>query len=168
MMGIAYDEYIDEADLTYPSDNFDYYLLRITRQGGPTYSVPITPSLAPPVYGPNPLRGTGRVGEPGERCEESIAGCLPLNPVPPKADGVLTQLDLRVFDAVCAATLAAPVSPPAGFALNRGECCGFTFQLYAQDKTYSNGRNGGYHRHWSLPWAVCICNDLPKKKKGKG
>ena len=35
LLGIAYDEYIDETDLAYPSDNFDYYNLSITRQGGP-------------------------------------------------------------------------------------------------------------------------------------
>jgi hypothetical protein len=162
MRGIAYDEYIDEADLSYPSDNFDYYWLRITRQGGPTYQVPITPSLVPPVFGPNPLHGTSRVGEPGERCEESIPGCMPVNPVPPKDNGLLTMLDLRVFDAVCAPSLVAPFTPPAGFALGRGECCGYTFQLFARDKTWSDGWSGGYHRQWSLPWAVCICNDLPQ------
>jgi hypothetical protein len=165
LMGIAYDEYIDEADLAYPSDNFDFYLLRITRQGGPTYSVPITPALSPPVFGPDPLRGTSRVGEPGTRCEVSIPGCTLVNPVPPKAYDVLTQLDLRVFDADCAASLSASFAPPAGFALKRGTCCGYTFQLFAQDKTWSNGWAGGFHRMWSLPWAICICNDLPPDKR---
>jgi hypothetical protein len=163
LMGIAYDEYIDEADLSYPSDNFHLYLLQITRQGGPTYSVPITPGLAPPVFGPDPLHGTSRVGEPGTRCEQSVPGCTPISPVPLKSHGALTQLDLRVFDAVCAASLGAPFAPPAGFALKRGKCCGYTFQLYAQDKTWSNGWAGGFHHLWSLPWAVCICNDLPKE-----
>jgi len=164
--GIVYDEYIDEADTSYPSDNFDRYILRITRQGGPTYNVPITPDLV--TLGPNPLWGTDRVGEPGERCEDSDPGCTPVTPVPSKSDGLLTKLDLRVFDAVCATSLAAPFAPPAGFALDRGECCGYTFQLHGRDKTWSDGWAGGFHRQWSLPWAVCICNDLPKKKKSKG
>lgn len=163
LMGIVYDEYIDENDTTYPSDNFDFYRLYITRQGGPTYHVPITPSLSPPAFGPDPLKGTTRVGDPGTRCE--TGSCVPVLPVPPKQSDVLTKLDLRIFDAVCAASLAAPFAPPAGFALNRSECCGYTFQLFARDKTWSDGWNGGFHRDWSLPWATCICNDLPKKEE---
>ena len=119
LLGIAYDEYIDETDLAYPSDNFDFYNLSITRQGGPTYIVPITPSLAPPVFGPDPLRGTSRVGDPGERCEPlpTISGCPVPPPIPPKVFGTLTTLDLRAFDEVCAPSLVAPFAPPAGFAL---------------------------------------------------
>ncbi len=159
LLGIVYDEYIDNADLSYPSDNFDYYSLWITRQGGPTYSVPITPSLLPAIFGPDPLKGTSRVGDPGTRCETAIAGCPP--PVfPTKFDSLLTKLDLRIFDVVCAGSLAAPFIPPAGFALERGKCCGYTFQLYAQDKTWSDSGAGICHRAWSLPWAVCICNDV--------
>ncbi len=162
LLGIVYDEYIDNADLSYPSDNFDYYSLWITRQGGPTYSVPVTPSLLPAIFGPDPLRGTSRVGDPGTRCETAIAGCAP--PVfPPKFHSLLTKLDLRIFDVVCAASLVAPFAPPAGFALERGKCCGYTFQLYAQDKTWSDGGPGICHRAWSLPWAVCICNDVESK-----
>ena len=158
LLGIAYDEYIDYTDLSYPSDNFGYYLIRITRQGGPTYNVPITPSLIPPVFGPNPLHGTQRVGDPGTRCETMISGCPP--PVTPaKFYGLLTQLDLRIFDQVCASSLVAPFKPPAGFALVRGECCGYTFQLYARDITRSNSP-ALCHEKWSLPWAVCICNDI--------
>jgi hypothetical protein len=172
LMGIVYDEYIDETDASYPSDNFDFYSLRITKQGGPTYHVPITADLVTPVFGPNPLHGTSRVGEPGTRCESYIPGCTPVSPIPTQAEGVLTVLDLRVFDAECVSSLSAPFTPPTGFALNRGgSCCGYTFQLFARDKTWSDGYAGGYHRAWSLPWAVCICNDLPvpetetKKKK---
>ena len=41
-------------------------------------------------------------------------------------------------------------------------CCGFTFQLYAQDKTRSDaGGPGNCDWAYSSPWAVCICNDLP-------
>jgi hypothetical protein len=161
LMGIAYDEYIDETNLAYPSDNFNYYEMWITRQGGPTYSVPITPSLAPPLFGADPLKGTSRVGDPGERCEPmpTLAGCPPPPPIPPKVLALLTMLDLRVFDDVCAASLVAPFAPPAGFALKRGTCCGYTFQLYARDKTVSTSPVP-CHQAWSLPWAVCICNDL--------
>lgn len=161
LQGIAYDEYIDETDASYPSDNFDYYSLWITRQGGPTYSVPITPTLAPPMLGPDPLKGTSRVGDPGERCEPllPVLGCPPVPPIPVKFFGLLTMLDMRVFDICCAASLVAPFAPPAGFALERGACCGYTFQVYAKDKTRSSSPVP-CHQAWSLPWAVCICNDL--------
>ncbi len=167
MMGIAYDEYIDETDPTYPSDNFDHYSLYITRQGGPTLVVPITPDLV--TYGLDPLQGTSRVGEPGVRCEPvpAVGGCPPPPAIPPQANGLLTKLDLRVFDAVCAPSIPASehYTVPAGFPLERGTCCGYTFQLYAQDKTWSDGYAGGLHNKWSLPWAVCICNDLPTEAK---
>ncbi|MBI4528836.1 MAG: hypothetical protein HY695_33995 [Deltaproteobacteria bacterium] len=161
LLGIAYDEYIDNADLTYPSDNFDYYSLWITRQGGPTYAVPITPVL-PPIFGPDPLKGTTRVGDPGTRCELSIPGCPP-PAFPARFPGVLTKLDLRIFDAVCAAVLPPPLAPPPGFALERGKCCGYAFQLYAQDKTWSDAGPGWCHRIWTPPWAVCICNDVDER-----
>jgi hypothetical protein len=161
VLGIAYDEYIDNADLAYPSDNFDYYSLWITRQGGPTYSVPITPVL-PPIFGPDPLKGTTRVGDPGTRCEESIPGCPP-PAFPGKFAGLLTKVDLRIFDAVCAAALVPPFAPPAGFALERGKCCGYAFQLYAQDKTWNDTGPGWCHRIWTPPWAVCICNDVEQR-----
>jgi hypothetical protein len=154
LLGIAYDEYIIPGDLTYPSDNFDFYSISITRQGGPTYNVPITPDCV--TVGPNPLHGTVRVGDPGTRCEVIQCGTPP--PPIPRFSGPLTQLDLRVFDAVCAAS--SPFRPRAGFALERGHCCGYTFQLYAQDKTWSDGIAGGLHRAFSLPWAITICNDL--------
>ena len=159
LLGIAYDEYIDSADLSYPSDNFDYYSLSITRQGGPTYVVPVTPSLAPPVFGTDPLKGTSRVGDPGTRCEVALAGC-PAPPFPPRFFNLLSKLDLRIFDAVCATGLASPFAPPDGFALERGKCCGYTFQLYAQDKTWNDSGPGACHQELSLPWAVCICNDV--------
>lgn len=163
LLGIAFDEYIDETDHTSPSDNFDYYSLSITRQAGPTYSIPITPTLSPPMFGPNPLEGTQRVGDPGTRCEPltAAAGCPAPPPPPVKFNGLLTQLDLRIFDTVCAPSLAAPFAPPPGFALDRGTCCGYSFQLYAQDKTWDDGGPGLCHRIWTPPWAVCICNDLP-------
>lgn len=170
LLGIAFDELIDPLDISYPSNNFDYYSLSVTRQGGPTYIIPITPTLCPPTFGPDSLKGTLGIGEPGTRCEQAF-GC----PVPAhgsKSSGLLTKLDLRIFDAVCAAdpSLVSPFVPPAGFPLNRGECCTYAFVLFAQDKTWSNaiapspvipGSSGvGLHWQTSLPWAVEICNDL--------
>jgi hypothetical protein len=163
LLGIAYDEYIDESDLTPPSNNFDFYWLRITRQGGPSYMVPITPALCPPLFGPDPLQGTRRVGDPGTRCEPvpAVAGCPPPPAIPPKSTGVLTQLDLRIFDFDCAQTLAAPFAPPPGFALQRGTCCGYAFELYVQDNSWDDIGPGNCHNILTAPWAVCICNDLP-------
>jgi hypothetical protein len=165
LLGIVFDEFIDPADISYPSDNFDFYSLSITRQGGPGYAVPITSALCPPVFGPDPLKGTQRVGEPGTRCEVGL-GCPP-PAFGAKFAGALTKLDLRIFDAVCAAdpSLVAPFVPPAGFPLDRGQCCTYTFQLYAQDKTWSDGWAGGLHHAWSLPWAVEICNDLDSRER---
>ncbi len=169
LLGIAYDESIDYFDPgfnVYPNDNFDFYNLSITRQGGPTYNVPITLMLPPPAMPPfvpldpiEVLMGRSRVGDPGTRCEESIPGC-PVPPHPAKFFDVLTILDLRIFDADCVGSLVAPFAPPAGFALERGTCCGYTFQLHARDKTVSD--TVFCHERWSLPWAVCICNDLQK------
>jgi hypothetical protein len=164
-LGIVYDEYIEPTDLSYPSDNFDFYTLVITRQGGPSYSVPVTPSIVAPVFSPDPLsgvidpsKGHQRVGDPGTRCEQAIGGCA-VPPMAPKFSSVLTQLDLRIFDVTCAGSLVAPFAPPAGFALEPETCCGYTFQLYAQDRTRSDGYpGGGLHHLWALPWAVCICN----------
>ena len=160
LLGIAYDEYIDETDLTYPSDNFDFYSLWITKQTGEVLNVPITISPDPA----NPLHGLLRRGQPGVRCEPLPAGgigCSPAEVVPGQSFDVLTALDMRVFDAVCAPSVPVPYSIPGTFPLPRGTCCGYTFQLYAQDKTWSDGWAGGFHHAWSLPWAVCICNDLP-------
>ena len=160
LLGIAFDEWIEPLNSSYPSNNFDYYSLSVTRQGGPTYSIPITPTLCPAMFGADPLTGTQSVGEPGTRCEVAL-GCPP-PAFGSKAAGPLTVLDLRIFDAVCGAdpSLTPPFVPPAGFPLNRGQCCTYTFVLYAQDKTWSNGFAGGYHYAYSLPWAVEICNDL--------
>ena len=160
LLGVAYDEYIDETDLGYPSDNFDFYSLSITKQGGPTLSVPISVSPDPG----NALHGISRRGQPGMRCEPLPAGgmsCAAAEVVPGQSFDVLTALDMRVFDALCAGSVPSPpYTVPAGFPLKRGTCCGYTFQLYAQDKTWSDGTAGALHRAWSSPWAVCICNDI--------
>ena len=166
LLGIAYDEYIDETDLSYPSDNFDFYRLNITKQGGPVWHVPISISPDPA----DNTHGLLRRGQPGQRCEPLPAGgpaCPPAQVVPGRAVDVLTSLDMRAFDEVCVSSIMPASSrPPAGFALKRGTCCGYSFRLFAQDKTWSNGWSGGFHRAWSLPWAVCICNDLPEEDEG--
>lgn len=167
LMGIAYDEFIDYTDMTCPSDNFDFYSMTITRQGGPTMSVPITVCTDPG----SAFRGICRRGDPGIRCEPipAVAGCPPPPPPPSKFLDVLTSLDLRVFDAVCAPSVPAPYVIPPGFSLERGKCCGYAFVLYAQDKTYSDGGGpGNCHWAYSSPWAVCICNDLPSVTGGAG
>jgi hypothetical protein len=100
------------------------------------------------------------VPEPGTRCEEAFGCPAPAHGA--KSPGLLTKLDLRIFDAICSAdpSLTSPFTPPAGFPLNRGDCCTYTFVLFAQDKTWSNAFAGGYHYAYSLPWAVEVCNDL--------
>ncbi len=160
LLGIAFDELIDPLDNTYPSNNFDYYNLSLTRQGGPSYIIPITPTLCPPTFGADPLKGIQMVPEPGTRCEEAFGCPAPAHGA--KSPGLLTKLDLRIFDAICSAdpSLTSPFIPPVGFPLNRGDCCTYTFVLYAQDKTWSNAFAGGFHYAYSLPWAVEICNDL--------
>jgi hypothetical protein len=160
LMGVAYDEYIDETDLSYPSDNFDFYSLGITRQGGPTMSIPITNCTDPG----NAFHGICRRGDPGIRCEPIpvVAGCPDPPPPPFSFMEALTSLDLRVFDAECAPSVPPPYVIPAGFPLERGKCCGYAFVLYAQDKTRSDC-SGNCHYAYSSPWAVCICNDLPPK-----
>lgn len=164
LLGVAYDEYIDYTDLAYPSDNFDSYRMTITRQGGPSISVPITVCTDPG----NPFRGNCRRGDPGVRCEPvpAVLGCPPPPAPPVQFDEVLTTLDLRIFDAVCAPSVPPPYVIPPGFPLPRGKCCGYSFQLYAQDKTWSDSGPGNCHWAFSSPWAVCICNDLPTDPNG--
>jgi hypothetical protein len=165
LRGTAYDEYIVPTDLTYPSNNFDFYTIRITRgcAGGPTYQVPITRDLvsfdADIVTGAvDPLKGTAHVGIPAPVCKADPQ-------LGPAQHGVLTLLDMRAFDAVCAAQMPAPFRPPPGFALQRGECCAYSIQLYAQDKTVDGTGPGICHRRWAPPCAIIVCNDLPRREE---
>jgi hypothetical protein len=158
-LGIAFDELIDETDMSYPSLNFDFYELSVCRQNGPTFQLPITQTLTP--YNPaTPRYGNQRVGDPGVRSEPAptVAGCPPPLPVPPTMSGLLTQLDLRMFSAPCASSLQPPYVPPAGFALNPDECCAYTFSLHARDKTWTDGLAGGLHWGHS-EWPLNVCND---------
>src|SRR5690606_29357852 len=65
LVGIAYDEYIDEAlPLNQrPNDNFDHYWIKIAKQGGPEVQIPIDGPAGSCFY------GTSRVGIPGNRCQ---------------------------------------------------------------------------------------------------
>ncbi|HKP74650.1 MAG TPA: hypothetical protein VJT67_03870, partial [Longimicrobiaceae bacterium] len=162
VMGTVYDEYIDPtAPLVYPNNNFDFYTLTITRNcGGPSYQVPITRDWvhfdADILTGAvNKLHGTAHVGIPAPVC-----ACDPQLGDP--FDGVLTTLDMRVFDAVCSGQVPPEFRPPAGFALRRGECCTFTFTLCAQDKTVDEYGPGHCH-YGCASCCIQICNDLPQR-----
>ncbi|PWF55594.1 hypothetical protein [Massilia glaciei] len=138
--GIAYDEYIDETlPLTRPNDNFDHYVVRVEKQGGPTISIP--------GPGGTCFHGTSRVGDPGTRCGA---------PTIPTVIGTLALFDLRAVDPICQASLPYPVQ--AGFELARGECCVYIFHLTVYDRTV---RACGVS-HATSSWPVKICNDLPR------
>lgn len=161
VLGMVFDEWIEESVSSYPSNNFDFYTLTITRNcSGISYQVPITPDLVRwhrDVYHGRewPFWGTARIGDPGTRCP-----CEP-PPMGGKHHGVLTLLDLRAFDAQCVSQLQYPFAPPAGFALQRGQCCAYTFELYAQDKTVNDSGPGQCHRK-RVVCAFTVCNDLPR------
>lgn len=138
--GIAYDEYIDELlPLTRPNDNFDYYVVSVEKQGGPSIQIPI------PGPGGMCFSGTVRVGDPGTRCDV---------PTVPQVVGTLALFDLRAIDLLCKGAL--PYVVPDAFTLARGECCVYIFHLTVYDRTIRPcGRN------WlTANWPVKICNDL--------
>lgn len=139
--GIAYDEYIDETlPLTRPNDNFDYYVVSVEKQGGPSISIPI------PGPGGACFYGTSRVGDPGTRCGV---------PTVPTVIGTLATFDLRAVDPTCKPFLPYPV--PDAFTIPRGECCVYIFHLAMYDRT---ARPCG--TNWATAdWPVKICNDLP-------
>jgi len=145
--GIAYDEYIDESlPLTRPNDNFDYYYIRVTKQGGVGIQIPV---LGP---GGTCFYGTSRVGDPGARCSP----CNPANPDPGAIFGTLAQFDLRAVDPICKSSVPYPV--PDGFTIPRGECCVYIFELWVYDRTITSSGP-----HWAHDtWPVKICNDLPR------
>ena len=139
--GIAYDEYIDEfLPLTRPNDNFDHYVVSVTKQGGPAISIPV------PGPGGTCYFGTSRVGDPGTRCGV---------PTVPQMIGLLAMFDLRAIDPACKAFL--PYFVPDDFATPRGACCVYTFSLTVYDRT---GRPCGVN-YAQASWPVKICNDLP-------
>jgi hypothetical protein len=160
VMGTVFDESIDAINPpVYPNYNFDFYTLTITRNcGGPSYSVPITRDWV--TFDKDILtgqiderKGTVRVGIPAGVC-----ACDPQLGTP--HHGVLAAVDMRIFDAVCVGQVPVKYRPQPGFALQRGECCTFTFTLYAQDKTVDENGPGNCHRA-SASCCIQICNDLP-------
>jgi len=139
--GIAYDEYIDDTlPLTRPNDNFDYYVVSVTKQGGPSIGIPV------PGPGGSCYHGTSRVGDPGTRCGI---------PTVAQVIGTLANFDLRAIDPLCKASL--PFVVPDAFTTARGECCVYTFSLTVYDRT---ARPCGVS-HAQSSWPVKICNDLP-------
>jgi hypothetical protein len=149
LLGIAYDEYIEEGNLAVPSDNFGGYQLWIRKDGGPWFNLPI-PGPGSPPWGP-PFVGTSRVGDPG--AAHKCASAVPPVPPGPETPGILTVLDMRRLDAVC-----NPAEPL--LTLNRGECCGYVVWLSVWDTTVCpQGPNGRHQKDDFFPF--CICNDLP-------
>ena len=143
--GIAYDEYIDEMlPLTRPNDNFDYYMIKVTKQNGSQIQIPI---LGP---GGACFFGTSRVGDPITRCTP----CDPAHPDPAAVFGTLAQFDLRAVDPECKKSLTYAV--PDEFTIPRGECCVYIFDLWVYDRTITPSGP-----HWAHDaWPVKICNDL--------
>lgn len=140
LRGVAYDELIDPIlPPDRPNDNFDYYTIVVTKQGGPSVTIPITlPPLSPPCF-----FGLKRVGS-----------CTPCAPVNVFVDDVLAQFDLRAVDLLCKPSL--PYAVPDSFTIPRGECCVYTFRLWVYDTTLTPSGV-----HWDTDeWPVKICNDL--------
>jgi hypothetical protein len=150
LLGIAYDEYIEEGNTANPSDNFGGYRLWIKKDGAPNPGEPLTiPGPGGPPWGP-PFVGTSRVGDPGERCTTATP---PPGPVPAETPMVLASLDLRRLDAVC-----NPAEPQ--LTLQRGECCGFLIRLLVWDDSVCPSLSGNRHQI-EHDFPICICNDLP-------
>ena len=140
--GIAYDEYIDES-LSLgdrPNDNFSHYTIIVRRQGGPQVQIPIDAPDGSCFFGRN------RVGEPGNRCDGTTGSDI---------YGLLADFDLRALDEVCKDSTSYTI--PAGFALERGECCVYTFWLRVYDTTKRLG--GGTQVDFDS-WPVKVCNNL--------
>lgn len=152
LLGIAYDEYIEEFNFAVPSDNFGGYSLWIKKDGAPDpgVSLPIPGPGAPP-WGP-PFVGASRVGNPSSRCTTAVPPPGPIPP-PPGISGVLASLDMRRLDAVC-----NPGEP--GLTLKRGECCGYIVRLSVWDTSVCPSLSGNRHQIWHH-FPICICNDLP-------
>jgi len=147
LTGIAYDEYIDYTlPFTRPNDNFDYYWVKVQKQGGSWVQIPV------PGPGGSCFYGTSRVGDPVKRC---ISGsCDPAHLDPSAMFGLLANFDLRALDPLCSSQVSYPVPPD--LLLPRGQCCDYIFWLWVQDRTIFSGGP-----HWAEAfWPVRICNDL--------
>ena len=155
LSGIAFDPLIDELALpNRPNDNFDYYIVEIEKQGGPTVQIPIPG----PDVDPNPAKwcfnGISRVGDPLHHCASGI--CDPNNLDPMAVFGPLAQFDLRALDPICRGSVKW--GPDPNLTIPRGECCVYIFKVWVYDRTI---RPGGQHSIWGYgDWPVKICNDL--------
>jgi len=150
LLGIAYDDYIEEGNAAPPSDNFGGYELHVKKDGAPNPGEPI------PIPGPTgwpaggPFVGTSRVGTP-----DPLGRCQ--NPDPPivypaEADGILAVLDMRRFSDVC-----NPTEPK--LTLKTGECCDYLITLHVWDTSICPSLSNDRHERWhSFP--LRICNDL--------
>lgn len=147
LLGIAYDEYIEEGNFSSPSDNFDGYQIRIRKDGGSWFNIPIPGPGASP-WGP-PYVGTSRVGDPGVRCATASP---PPGSIPPETPGILAVLDMSRLDAVC-----NPAEP--GLTLKRGECCGYVIWLQVRDKSICPGLTPNRHQKDDY-FPFFICNDM--------
>jgi hypothetical protein len=165
LLGIAYDEFIEEGNPAIPSDNFAAvggvvqggYALWIKKDGAPDPGVQLQiPGPGAPPWLAGPFQGTSRVGEPGVRCPTAAP---PPGPFPLETPGLLATIDMRRLDGDC-----NPFEP--GLTLARrsgntpGECCGFILKLLVWDNSICPGLSGGRHQvEHNFP--ICICNDLP-------
>jgi hypothetical protein len=148
LSGIAYDELIDTAKAaTRPNFNFDYYEIKVTKQGGPTISIPIG-AIGP---GGPCFYGTKPVGDPGTLCTP----CDHIYPHP--GHGTLTNFDLRAVDLKCKSDPSFPYVVPDTFTIPRGECCVYVFHLWVYERTR---RPNLYSTYGYDEWPVKICNDL--------
>jgi Bacterial Ig-like domain len=170
ILGVAYDQYIEEGNFTHPSDNFYGYSLQILKNGGGWHqltipgpdSVPVPLPPTPPWSGP--YLGTTRVGDPGTRCSNAVP---PPGPIPPQTDGILALFDMRRLDSVCNTNPAdadlvlqrATISASTG-QTTPGECCGFILYLSVSDTSICPKNSTDNHTaEYEFPF--CICNDLP-------
>ena len=107
---------------TRPNDNFDYYTVTVTKQGGPSLQIPV------PGPGGACYYGTSRVG--------SCTQC-PGDPAGGDIYGTLTSFDLRAVDALCSPSL--PYAVPPGFALDRRDTVCRTRLLMSRRSTARRG-----------------------------
>jgi len=168
LLGIAYDEFIEEGNGAIPSDNYAMvggvvqggYALWIKKDGAPD------PGVQLPVPGPlpwtPPTNGTTRVGDPGLRCATAAP---PPGPVGPETPGILASLDLRRLDAICNPGETDLTLARRGPGHPDGECCGYVARLLVWDNSVCPALSGGRHQiEHHFPF--CICNDLKEPQEG--